>query len=94
VAKNKNKPDYPVLLDNYLHSDFGMPDVYIRKSDTANGGYSFLEILPDFKSLYLCNNATNAERIGKVVCVNRSGSHVNAILANLAASGVEIDAKQ
>jgi hypothetical protein len=94
VANNRNKPDYPVLLENYLRNDFGMPDVYIRKSDTGDSRYTFLEILPDFKTLYVCNSAANADRIGKVVCVARSGSHVNAIVANLAASGVEIDTKQ
>lgn len=90
VANNKNKPNYPALLQNYLQTDFGMPDVYIRKSDTADGGYTFLEILPDFKQVYVCNSAGNAERIGKVVCVNRAGSEAKAIVANLAASGVEI----
>ncbi|SDH71347.1 hypothetical protein [Paraburkholderia phenazinium] len=90
VANNRNKPNYPVLLEHYLQTDFGMPDVYIRKPDTADAAYTFLEILPDFKQVYLCNSASNAERIGKVVCVNRSGSEVKSIVANLASSGVEI----
>jgi hypothetical protein len=94
VAKNKNKPNYPVLLDHYLHNDFGMPDVYVRRSDSADGGYSFLEILPDFKSVYRCNDASNAARTGMIVCVYRSGSQVNAIVRNLAPLGFEIDLGQ
>jgi len=91
VAENKNKANYPVLLENYLKTDFGMPDVYIRKSDTGDSGYTFLEILPDFKRLYTCNNASNAERIGKVACVDKNGEHVKSIVSTLAASGIEIE---
>jgi hypothetical protein len=94
VAKNKNKPDYPVLLENYLRNDFGIPDVYIRIADTGDSPYTFLEILPDFKTLYTCNSAGNVERTSKVVCVYKSGSHMQAIISTLAVSGIKFDIQQ
>lgn len=90
VAQNKNKPDYPALLENYLQTDFGIPDVYVRKADTADSSYMFMEIIPDFKSMYVCNSPANAEHIGKMVCVSRTSQHIPAIVSSLAESGVEI----
>ena len=37
VALNHDRPNYGALLENYLSSDFGYPDVYVRKaSETAS----------------------------------------------------------
>jgi hypothetical protein len=93
VAENKNKSNYPVLLSNYLHSDFGMPDVYIRKLETGDPQYTFLEILPDFKEDYVCNNDSNQEKLGKVVCVYKLSSQLKPILASLASQEVDIPAQ-
>ncbi|WP_028216070.1 hypothetical protein [Paraburkholderia oxyphila] len=91
IAQHKKSPDYPALLLNYLKTDFGMPDVYIRKTQTPDPRYTFLEILPDFNKLYACNNADNAERTGKVVCLYRFGSHLKEIASSLAPFDVQIE---
>lgn len=93
VAENKNKANYPDLLSNYLHTSFGMPDVYVRKLDTADPQYTFLEILPDFKEDYVCNNESNQEKLGKVVCVYKLSSQLKPIMTSLASQDIEIPAQ-
>jgi hypothetical protein len=93
VAENKNKGNYATLLSNYLHSDFGMPDVYVRKLDTGDPKYTFLEILPDFNDVYVCNNKINQERLGKVICVYKLSSQFKPIISSLAELDVEIAAQ-
>jgi hypothetical protein len=93
VAENKNKPNYPVLLSNYLHTDFGMPDIYVRGLNTLDPQYTFLEILPDFKDVYVCNNESNAARVGKLVCVYKLSSHIKPIISSFAELGIEIPAQ-
>ncbi|MGA7782041.1 MAG: hypothetical protein WCA85_30615 [Paraburkholderia sp.] len=93
VAENKNKANYAALLSNYLHSDFGMPDVYVRKLDTDDPKYTFLEILPDFKEIYVCNNDGNQEHLGKVICVYKLSSHFKPIISSLAELGIELPAQ-
>jgi hypothetical protein len=91
VAQNRTRPNYPALLSSYLHDKFGMPDVSIRKNETMDPTYSFLEILPDFKSLYRCNDEANAALTGKSVCVYKDSAHAKEIIDALAKSGIHVD---
>lgn len=93
VAENKNKSNYATLLSTYLHNDFGMPDVYVRKLDTEDPQYTFLEILPDFKEVYVCNSESNQQHLGKVVCIDKLSSQVKPIISSLAELGIEIPAQ-
>lgn len=93
VAENKNRANYAELLSNYLHNDFGMPDVYVRKLDTEDPQYTFLEILPDFKEDYACNNESNQEHLGKVVCVYKLSSQLKPIISSLAGLGIQLPAQ-
>lgn len=91
IAQHKNKPNYPQLLSNYLKTDFGIPDVYIRKTHDPDPRYTFLEVLPDFNKLYVCNNTDNAERTGKVVCLYKLGPHLKEIAASLTPFDIQIE---
>ncbi|MFP6556912.1 hypothetical protein WJ542_01020 [Paraburkholderia sp. B3] len=91
VAQNKTKPNYPAALSAYLHNTFGIPDVYIRRYETTDPPYSFLEIMPDFKALYRCNDQENAERTGKTVCVYKDTVHAQQIITALGKSGIRVD---
>jgi hypothetical protein len=93
VAQNKKKPNYPTLLSQYLHSTFGIPDVYIRKSEAMDPrfAYAYLEVLPDFKTLYQCNDRENAERTGKTVCVYKESARAQQILTALGKSDIQVE---
>jgi hypothetical protein len=91
ISQNRNKPNYPALLSDYLHHIFGIPDVYIRKYQTMDPRYSFLEVMPDFSTLYRCNDQENSERTGKTVCVYKDSAHAQQILAALGKSGIQVE---
>jgi hypothetical protein len=93
IAQNKKKSNYPALLSSYLYNTFGIPDVYIRKNEAMDPrfSYSYLENLPDFKTLYRCNDEENAERTGKVVCVYKGSAHAQQILTALGKSDIHLE---
>lgn len=77
VALNHNRPNYGALLENDLASDFGYPDVYVRKAtETANyadlcnypsilAKYSYLGTLKDAPkySLYLLRSSPQSNEL-------------------------------
>ncbi|SEA83416.1 hypothetical protein [Paraburkholderia sartisoli] len=91
VARNKKRDNYPELLSNYLRSDFGIPDIYVRPFHAEIDSYAFLEIVPDFDRLYECNKGSNAERLNLVVCVYRFGPHVHDVFASIQRTGLGIE---
>lgn len=88
VSRNRKKDDYPDLLLNYLKTDFGMPDIYVRPARAQIEEYSYLEIVPGFKQMYECNTNSNAERLDMVICVYKLGKHAAEIHAALDRTGI------
>jgi hypothetical protein len=91
VAENKKKGNYPALLLDYLKSDFGMPDIYVRPTQAQIENYSYLEIIPGFDKMYECNTARNAERTGMVVCVYKLGGRAAAVHAALDRTDIGVE---
>jgi len=91
VSQNHKLPDYPAQLFKYLKNDFGMPDIYVRPAHPQIETYSYLEILPGFKSMYACNTSANAEEIGLAVCVYDGSPHADAVYSALASTGLGVE---
>jgi len=91
IAENKKKADYPQLLSAYLRTEFGVPDVYVRPLHPGVDSYAYLEILPDFESVYTCNKEQDAEAIGIVVCIENSSPHQKEIAAALDRAGIGVE---
>lgn len=91
VSQNHKLPDYPARLLDYLKTDFGMPDIYVRPAHPQIETYSYLEILPGFKSMYACNTPANSEEIGLTVCVDERSPRAAAVHAALVRTGLGIE---
>jgi hypothetical protein len=91
VARNKKRENYAALLSDYLRTDFGIPDVYVRPFRPEIDSYAFLEIIPEFDKIYECNKGGNAERINLVVCIYRFGPQARAVVSTLGKTGLGIE---